>query len=935
MQRKTREPAPLPSSSRRLAFTLDVLTDGSERTGPGIFLTVRRGPAIQNCDSSLSSGSAVVDDGDPLHTILARYALCGLPTLTARLCADQRLKLAPIRATFIPHLGAEVTTGIPSLLLALNNAGAGKLLVAGPTGIDALVETMVDIVLGRRFACPSVTTCELPATAPAGGDEKNCKEKEDSQRNDGSTVGVVDENCCWWKVYEDEFLLVHGRYITTDLVAGERKGGVRQLDSKKQRHQLLVAYTYTIRCGKHSSFAVLPPGIDATSPLLPKALLPLPAECCVARHPHQGKYTPYPLAFLLFLDPSSPSNSRDNLVVINEDDKITVLAKNFLGTFPDRKDDDEQQPEGWDEGILIHASRQIRNLNNHLPFAFPIQQNINKKANNDPPPATSGSLNAGTTVTVSRQHKPIFRLHSCTSVVLSGFREGASNIECFELSSKQSMRFIDRRHSIWNRIEKKKMNNTTEGVATLGELREEVSEADIAKLEALYTCKNGDYSNNNVTIDENEISIEEEENDSDMERNTSNNERHSLTDLKQPQLIVLGSGCASPSPQRGSSGYALLLPTNGSDGETPQLEFTTLIECGEGSLTALERHLRTISCSSQVVDLDTWLRKLRFVWISHAHLDHYGELPLFIQAIAEAGGRTNSCVCGVCGGPGRKPGCTCMLPPVVIAPPKVLRFLEASLQCNNVARQKMTPRKRSLSRQCNNDDNSLPRLYFGISNRDFECSPFASPIREMIFNLELTIRAQEQGASRNDSPRVYRPFLSIQNVPVDHCPQAHALLMDLHVCTEAFTLCYSGDTRPSHELVLQCKESLRKMDSFYSRKRGKSLLIHECTFDDDKTGKEQAVRKRHSTVQEALTVARDMQVDCCLLTHFSQRYPLLPPGAESKRKANNGFLSVCSALDGMTIPLLEASAVLPLLNSCAKHILRAEAHSLANKNSIP
>jgi ribonuclease Z len=54
--------------------------------------------------------------------------------------------------------------------------------------------------------------------------------------------------------------------------------------------------------------------------------------------------------------------------------------------------------------------------------------------------------------------------------------------------------------------------------------------------------------------------------------------------------------------------------------------------------------------------------------------------------------------------------------------------------------------------------------------------------------------------------------------------------------------------------------------------RGAHVLVHEATFDDDRA--EDARRKRHSTVGEALRVARDMQVkDLVLLTHFSQRYP--------------------------------------------------------------
>ena len=42
--------------------------------------------------------------------------------------------------------------------------------------------------------------------------------------------------------------------------------------------------------------------------------------------------------------------------------------------------------------------------------------------------------------------------------------------------------------------------------------------------------------------------------------------------------------------------------------------------------------------------------------------------------------------------------------------------------------------------------------------------------------------------------------------------------------------------------------------------------------------------KRHSTVGEALEVAEQMKAKALILTHFSQRYPKIPPLA-------NGFLS--------------------------------------------
>lgn len=77
-----------------------------------------------------------------------------------------------------------------------------------------------------------------------------------------------------------------------------------------------------------------------------------------------------------------------------------------------------------------------------------------------------------------------------------------------------------------------------------------------------------------------------------------------------------------------------------------------------------------------------------------------------------------------------------------------------------------------------------------------------------------------------------------------------------------------------------------------------ALLVHEATFDDALA--DDAVAKRHSTVGEALAVARQMRARDVVLTHFSQRYPKLPPplAVEESGAASAGALRVHCAFDG-------------------------------------
>ncbi|KAL1850715.1 hypothetical protein VTK73DRAFT_9605 [Phialemonium thermophilum] len=101
---------------------------------------------------------------------------------------------------------------------------------------------------------------------------------------------------------------------------------------------------------------------------------------------------------------------------------------------------------------------------------------------------------------------------------------------------------------------------------------------------------------------------------------------------------------------------------------------------------------------------------------------------------------------------------------------------------------------------------------------------------------------------------------------------------------------YSGDCRPSPALA--------------ALGRGADLLVHECTFDDALAG--DAVAKKHSTLSEALGVARDMGARKVLLTHFSQRYPNIQGVRPGSGEANGSVAvdaPVLLAFDYMRVRL--------------------------------
>mmetsp|Transcript_6266 Transcript_6266/g.17525 ORF Transcript_6266/g.17525 Transcript_6266/m.17525 type:complete len:935 (+) Transcript_6266:171-2975(+) len=921
----------------RLVLSLDALTDGSERTGHGaIFLSIRKGPKCPAAgageDYPLCLESAV-DDSDPSHSLLARYAISGLPTLTARLCADQRLHLASTRAAFLPTLDPASIVGMPSLLLALNNAGSAKVFVAGPRGLDAYLGRNVDLVLGRYKAFPVATTCEVPSSSG------------------GAAIG--NDSDCWWQVYEDEFIIVHAKYVDLQRAKqkmddeddessdedGESSSSLPSSSSSEEdssssdeeenmaqlrrgtcsnvRKPPSVAYIFTCK-GTKVQFAILPPGLDISSPLISASLHPFPEA------------TKRPLSLMVFLSPQiANSNEDEKRKIVCAD--LTFISRSFVATVPG---DDIS----WDDGILVRASNQARKFHQVLPFAFAANNLSNGNSH----------IDSHFGVELDCSGKEMSRLRSCTSTVI---RHGQRNNSAVNA-------VVDRRRRIASRIFEKEKASTLRGSSSNGTggdiAREEQSDVsvdtDIVELASIY---GGDSSKEVSTkaatsTDGNEISLDDDDSDdeciadiheltescedtaSGASVGTRKDDPRARLDPQRAHLLVLGTGCASPSPLRGSSGYGILLPTWHQKCETgshQKLSLTGLLECGEGSLTALRRHLPSPNGQS----LDDWLRQIRFIWISHAHLDHYSELPLMIRAIADAGGRQAECSCWKVGGrpttlegnacfrcpsqSGVSLWCSkCTFPPIVVAPPKVLQFLKASLACSDDRVEEATSdashsKKRKHERICDKIGN---RLYFGVSNQDFDRSPFASTLRQMLFSIELP---------RSPSSS-YRPFISLQSVPVTHCPQAFAVILGLRVSDDnkPFFLVYSGDTRPSQSLVQACQRAVA-VGGDGSRI---DMLIHETTFDDDEQGKQNAIAKRHSTVMEAVEVARQMDARCCLFTHFSQRYPNLPESASTLAPGpfpRQDKLKLCAAIDGMIIPLRKAADSMPLLNQCCQRLV--------------
>jgi ribonuclease BN (tRNA processing enzyme) len=90
--------------------------------------------------------------------------------------------------------------------------------------------------------------------------------------------------------------------------------------------------------------------------------------------------------------------------------------------------------------------------------------------------------------------------------------------------------------------------------------------------------------------------------------------------------------------------------------------------------------------------------------------------------------------------------------------------------------------------------------------------------------------------------------------------------------------------------------------AFAAAAAGADLLVHEATFGAGR--EDHAAAKRHATVAGALALAGRASAARTLLTHFSQRYPGLPPDAEEEADADAWEAAgAAGAVDGMVVPL--------------------------------
>lgn len=890
-------------------FSIDVLTDGSEYTGDraALFLSLWKtatrsttdDTAVEASKSNLSS-SADNNDASSSSVLLARYAISGCSgDGWSRAAADQRYKLGPVRAVFSPipmiadneeddAVGA--MAALPALLYASQQETLTVVLPACSSyssphqiatttenkhtsrSVQEWVEQIVHTVHSSTLLYPKVRICSFPPTTQTPSLPSHHQQQPQE----------------WWKVYDDNHILVHAQLFFHHPVP---RNGLPSLPLSpsaaatppSSQHQnssraVLVVYLYTFHALLQQQSSALIHHHDKNSLLL------FPESASLdAIHSFLDRKPELPIV----ADSSSPLSLLTTILIIQQPQEsgrypTTKLASgsqpdssysscHILTTARDQNRIDprlfvraQRQTLSWRESLCHSSNNGIPPpLQRHFPFSSSPSSSspsITRKAEID-------GVGTGETGDEScSSHHPIL-LQSGSSILFEiSATTGPGRTPC-----RINVSVLDRNAEREQRVSRENSTNRSSGSNATSESQSTFEEAATASNSDRCTWPHrmkdflSFHSVDKVWPveleagqhhDENEIILDDEDEDSldrqhGVDRQTATQPINCKPEMQpMPELLILGTGCASPSPFRGASGYALIFPRPTATLSDQTIVFA--IDVGEGFCTQWNRYAgdRPLACISHI-------------WVSHAHWDHYGGLVnLLIQIYRDKRRR------GVFTAQGheelnahnKRPRSMSKenhdsnfpfisFPPWVVATPKVLRFL-------------------SLMFQTNSDK------YFRPVHHD-------------------------DAATMTLALAKIQPIMFWENIRVDHSCLAYGFVLGLRYDDRApFVFCYSGDTRPCSRLVQAC----RRLCATYRTGGRVDFLLHEATFDENE--KHMSLAKMHSTVQGAVSIARAVDARRVMLTHFSQRYDAVPAIKEESLKYNSR-MQVGFALDGMSVVLFD------------------------------
>lgn len=320
----------------------------------------------------------------------------------------------------------------------------------------------------------------------------------------------------------------------------------------------------------------------------------------------------------------------------------------------------------------------------------------------------------------------------------------------------------------------------------------------------------------------------------------------------QVETITLGTGSALPSKYRNVISNLIRIPYN-HEGETKFRSI--LMDAGENTIGCMRRTLRS-------ENMKHYFQELQVVYLSHLHADHHLGIISIIKEWLKYNRDTTQRL-------------------YMVTPWQYKHFVEEWLKVET-----------DLSELSRVEHISCEDFLVGKTRPQVAQIPFANFMNDDISQERETVKF------KRDNITIKKMF---QDVGIEkfatcrayHCDWAYSCsvtfkidssdTMDVQDGSNGFKVSYSGDTRPNHYMFAE----VIGQDS--------DLLLHEATLENDLI--EEAKKKRHCTINEAIEVSNIMNAKKLILTHFSQRYPQLP------HLANNTVVNAqyCFAFDTMIV----------------------------------
>ncbi|RCN53256.1 metallo-beta-lactamase domain protein [Ancylostoma caninum] len=274
-----------------------------------------------------------------------------------------------------------------------------------------------------------------------------------------------------------------------------------------------------------------------------------------------------------------------------------------------------------------------------------------------------------------------------------------------------------------------------------------------------------------------------------------------------------------------------------------------LIDVGEGTYGQLRVLLGEEGCNELLCNLHA-------VFVTHAHQDHMNGLYTIIERRKEAMDASGKAY----------------VPLVLVSNRNVLKPLKTYSMCF-----------------C--DLQSLVEIV------DISRHPITPPASPGPPTKRRRLPSPVLSACRNVIEQMPRPLFSeqiwniqeIKAVQVHHTRMANGFVFGIG----GKRVVFSGDTKPCDLLVEEGENA--------------DLLIHEATFEDGHEA--DALKKKHSTMGQAVEIGRKMKARHVILTHFSARYPKVPELPAYLEKSGN----VGVAMDNLSVRFDQLSLVPKLI----------------------